>query len=43
MYDSSMAYMLIQMNGPVKDHILDYSELYKRGVEELADYLEGFR
>lgn len=43
MYDSSRAYMLIQMNGPVKDHILDYSELYKRGMEELADYLEGFR
>lgn len=43
MHDSNRTYMMIQMNGTVKDHILEYSGLYKRGMKEFADYLEDFK
>jgi len=40
MYDPQIAFMSIQMNGPIKDHVSDYADLYKRGVDEIAKYLE---
>ncbi len=43
MFDVDETFMTIQMNGPIKAHISKYSDLYKHGVQELANYLGEFR
>ena len=43
MFDSDETFMTIQMNGPIKDHIIEYASLYKHGVYELSNYLEEFK
>lgn len=35
------SFMSIQQNGPITDNITEYSELYKRGMIELEEYIGG--
>ena len=39
-YDPRYAFMTIQLSGPIVNDIDDYTDLYKRGMEELRSYLE---
>ena len=39
-YDPRYAFMTIQLSGPIINDIDDYTDLYKRGMEELRSYLE---
>lgn len=36
-----LSFMTIQQNGPITDNIDKYSELYKRGMIELGEYIGG--
>jgi len=40
-FDPKYASMTIQQNGPVTDDIESFADLYKRGIAELEEYIEG--
>ena len=40
-FNPKYAFMTIQSNGPISEHIDDYTSLYIRGINELREYLEG--
>ena len=40
-FNPKFSFMTIQMNGPISEDIDKYSELYKRGMVELSEYIEG--
>lgn len=40
-FNPKFSFMTIQMNGPISEDIDKYSELYKRGMVELREYIEG--
>lgn len=42
-FDPELSFMAIQQNGPITDNINDYSELYKRGMMELSEYIGGIK
>ncbi len=42
-FNPKYAFMTIQQNGPITDNIDNYSELYKRGMEELKEYIEEIK
>lgn len=39
-YNPHYAFMTIQLSGSISDHIEEYTQIYKRGMDELASYLE---
>lgn len=39
-YDPKLAFLKIQESGPIEDNIMQYTDLYKRGMNELKAYLE---
>lgn len=41
-FDPIYAFMTIQQNGPITENIDEYSDLYKRGMIELSEYIKGF-
>lgn len=40
-FDPKYTFMTIQQNGPITENIDEYSELYKRGMIELSEYIKG--
>ena len=43
MFQPTQIFMRIQMNGSIKEHIEEFSNLYKRGINEISSYLEEFK
>ena len=40
-YNPKYAFLKIQSSGPINDNILEYTALYKRGMQEMKEYLEA--
>jgi hypothetical protein len=43
MFQSKQIFMRIQMNGPIKEHVEEFANLYNRGINEISSYLEEFK
>lgn len=39
-FDESKAFMSIQLNGPITENIVDFADLYVRGMKEIEQYIE---
>ncbi|MGN0813071.1 MAG: Qat anti-phage system QueC-like protein QatC [Candidatus Coproplasma sp.] len=42
-YEPKYAFMTIQQNGAITEDIDGYTDLYRRGMEELREYIEGIK
>jgi len=41
-FESKNAFLKVQSSGPIEENIMEYADLYNRGMLELKTYLEGF-